>query len=133
MAGLFLLSDYPLVNVVWLVPALYALRSLLVLLALARRIALPASSVLRAAAGAAVLTGLVLLASLGVRALQFGLLLAGIAAAAVGLVVCLLTLRLTAPRLLAPELTQMLLARAAESALARRLCGLLGLKTGART
>ena len=130
VAGLFLLSDYPLVHVVWLVPALYALRSLLVLVALARRISLPAAPCLRAALGAVVLTVFVLLASLGVRNLQFDLFLEGIVSAAVGLVFCLLALRLGTSWLLAPELRHMLLARAGESALARRLCNLLGLKAG---
>ncbi len=132
VVGLYLLSDYPLVNVVWLVPALYALRSLLVLLALAHRISLPAAPALRAALGAAVLTAVVLLTSLGIRNLALGVIGDGFASAAVGLVCCLLALRLGSQWLLAPELRQMLLARAGESALARRLCKLLGMRADAQ-
>lgn len=132
VVGLYVLSGYPLVNVVWLVPVLYALRSLLVLLALARRISLPAAAALRGALGPVVLTGVVLLTSLGVRSLALGVIADGFASATVGLVCCLLALRLGSPWLLAPELRQMLLARAGESALARRLCKLLGMRADAQ-
>jgi O-antigen/teichoic acid export membrane protein len=128
MGGLFLLSGYPLTIVVWLVPALYALRSVLVLMALARRIDLSVGPVLKAVLAAAVLSGFVLLSSLLIRALQFGLIAEGLLSAISGLVLCLLTLQLGSRWLLVSDLRLMLLGRAKESALARRLCLLLGLK-----
>ena len=129
-AGLFLLSGYPLVQVVWLVPALYALRSGLVVIALARRIQLPLLTILQTGLGAAVLTVLVLGTSLISRHFVAGTLAEGAASASLGLVLCTLALRLAGKHLLAPDLVQMLRSRSSESAMARRLCLLLGLKPG---
>jgi O-antigen/teichoic acid export membrane protein len=130
-AGLFLLSGYSLVQVVWLVPALYALRSGLVVIALARRIRLPLGAVLRTCAGGGALSVLVLGTSLAAQRLIVGTLAEGAVSALAGLVLGVLALRLGAKHLLVPELVDMLQARSGESSMARRLCALLGLKPGA--
>jgi len=131
--GLGGVGGLSLAQAVWLVPALYLLRSGLVVAALAGRIDLAATRVLHICLAGLVLAALVVAVSLAVSAgaahLQAGPLAEAIVAAAVGLAVCLAALRLSARWLLAPELRQMLLTRAGGSAkAARHLCALLGLR-----
>lgn len=130
--GLVEIGGFSLVQAVWLVPALYALRSGLVVSALARRIELGATRVLHTCMAGMVLAGLVVAISLGVSAgamrLQAGPLAEAAVTAAVGLAVCLAVLRLTARWLLAPELRHMLLSRAGSAKAVRHLCALLGLR-----
>jgi lipopolysaccharide exporter len=128
VAGLFLLADHPLVYVVWLVPALYAFRSMLVVRALIRMIGLPAARAWHACLGGGVLSALVVVTSWAVAYLHMSLLSQALIAAALGSLACLVALRLMSNWILVPDLRQILLARASSSALARRLCGILGLR-----
>ena len=132
VAGLYALAGFPLLQVVWLIPTVYAVRSILLLTALARRIQLPVARVLHAGLGALLLTSLVLAPSLALRGQGFSPLVEAICAAAAGLCLCLLALAVGARRLLPLELQTMLLARAGESALARRLGQLLRLQANPR-
>ena len=135
VSGLWLLGavgGMSLAHAVWLVPALYALRSGLVVTALARRIDLAAIRALHACLGGLVLAGFVTVISIGVSASSAqlnGTPMAEAAVAAVlGFFACLAVLRLTGRWLLVPDLCQMLLVRASGSQIARHLCRLLGLQ-----
>lgn len=126
--GFYVLEGHPLAQAVWLVPGLYAARSIAVVTALAIRINLSAGQAAHTCMAGLLLAGAVLLTSSASQYLEFAPLARAILAAAVGTVSCLLVLRLTARWLLVPDLRQILLARSSASTLARRLCYLLGLK-----
>jgi hypothetical protein len=131
LSGLFMLRGLPLLLAVWLVPALYVLRAVLVTWALARRIDLAGRRVVHTYLAGVVLAVLVILVS---EACQRLVGLDGwtdvVAAAATGLLACLLLLRLGSSWMLVPDLRQMLLARADASGMSRALCMLLGLSKG---
>jgi len=135
VGGLWLLGavgGVSLVHAVWLVPALYTLRSGLVVTALARRIDLAAIRALHTCLGGLVLAGFVVAISLGVNASSAQLrgtpMAEAVVAAVLGFISCLAVLRLTGRWLLVPDLCQMLLVRAGGSQIARHLCRLIGLQ-----
>ena len=131
VVGLIMLANLPLERAVWLVPALYAARALLVVGALARQVVLPARRIGAAVRGGALLAVLVLGATLAVNPWVTSTWMQAVWAGAASLLLCLAAIRLGGRVLLCVELRQAVQSRAATSLTARRLCTMLGLHAGA--
>ena len=132
LVGLLLLSPYPLAVAVWLVPCVYLMRFALVYVALANRIKLPFATFLQGMAGGFVLAALVALIELGSDHLVEKPFVGGYWWAACQIILeagaCLAAVRFTPRFMVGPELSRMLLSRAADSKLAKALCSLIALK-----
>lgn len=128
LIGFALLARWPLAWAVWLVPALYFARAVLVVRVLARQVGLARGALYRTLPAALGCTLLVCAASVSARGAVADAWGAAIAAAAGALAACAVLLHVGGHRLLAPELQQLLRQRAVDSAALRRLCRLLGLE-----
>lgn len=127
VVGLVLLANLPLERTVWLVPALYAVRALLVMSALARRVELPARRIGAAALGGLLLAVVVAAVTEATKLWVASPSVQAACAAAAGLLLCLVAIRVGDTLMLCAELRQAVQSRAASSLAARRLCALLGL------
>jgi PST family polysaccharide transporter len=128
VAGFWTLSRFPLENVVWLIPLIYALRVLLVYLAFSARIGLHARRTLRTLACGLFFAAVTLVIHLASSRFAGESWLSAGAGALLTTALCLLALRATAGVLAPPELATLLRSRAAESAPARWLSHLIGVR-----
>ncbi|WP_373715405.1 oligosaccharide flippase family protein [Roseateles sp.] len=127
-ACFFAWSDRPLAEAVWVVPFVYALRALWMLAALSRALKFNVFTALASMRGGAMLATLAVAICLLGRPWMPGLVhLAVSGLLVVGVSVCLL--RIFPRQLFGPELTELLVGRAAESRPLAMLCRMLGLHT----
>lgn len=126
LGGFLALSGQPLALAVWLLPALYGLRLLLVYRSLARRLALDTARMAGTLAGGTWLAAVALAAGWGAARLPLPAHEAALASAVFTVALAFGLLRVAPGRLLPPALRQALRARAGESALAARLDRWLG-------
>lgn len=121
-AGFVLLAGTPLALAIWLVPLVYAVRTALLLHALARRLPVRTAQLVQALRAGGVLSGVVTLCHAAVQALAWSPYPSAVMAALVGALACVLALRAAPEWMWSPELRGLLLTQAQASPRLSLLC-----------